>query len=217
MYKKWRWNIAQFVERRWWQNYLKNKEVQPYLQWKLAYWQGLYDKCKLYFEVNPNDSVLDAGCGPAGAFMLFDKMDTTAFDPLIDTYETDLPHFKKSMYPQIHFVNAGLEDFNSDKQFQVIFCMNAINHVEDIYKSFDKLISLATHGAHLVVTIDAHNYSIFKKLFRMLPGDILHHHQYDLDEYKSMLTDRGCSLLGIEKLKHEFFFDHYMIIVRKAN
>ncbi len=216
MFKKWRWNIAQFVERKWWQNYLKNKDVQAYLQWKYEYWLSLYKKCNTYFEVKPSDAVLDAGCGPAGVFMLFDKNNTTAFDPLIDSYQNDLPHFKKSMYPSINFVNAGLENFESDKQYNVIFCMNAINHVEDIYKSFDKLISFASSQAYIVVTIDAHNYSIFKKIFRMLPGDILHPHQYDLNEYQKMLTDRSCTILGTELLKHEFFFDHYMIIAKKT-
>lgn len=28
---KWRWNAAQFAERKWWQNYLKTKEVSEYL------------------------------------------------------------------------------------------------------------------------------------------------------------------------------------------
>lgn len=68
-------------------------------------------------------------------FMLFENNKTVAFDPLIDVYETDLPHFKKNMYPYVHFVNAGLEDFTSTEKFDILFCMNAINHVHDIEKA----------------------------------------------------------------------------------
>ena len=210
-----RWNAAQFAERNWWKKYLKNKDVKEYLVWKKKYWQTLLETCTKYFEIKKEDNVLDAGCGPAGMYMSFEAHDTEAFDPLINHYENDLPHFKKEMYPAVSFVNAGLEDFSSTKKFDIIFCMNAINHVQDIEKSFDNLISYANKGAKIVVTIDAHNHAIFKHIFKLLPGDILHPHQYDLKEYQEMLTQRDCKMIATELLKHEFFFDHYLLIAEK--
>ena len=212
---KWRWNTAQFAERKWWQNYLKNKEVSEYLSWKKNYWNQLLQKCTPFFSINEKDTILDAGCGPAGMFMLFDKNNTTAFDPLIDTYEDDLPHFNKSYYPSVTFINKGLEDISINEKFDKIFCMNAINHVHNIELSYDNLIHLAKTKAYIIVTIDAHNHSFFKKLFRLLPGDILHPHQYDLKEYEDFLTSRNCDLVQSIHLKHEFFFDHYMLIAKK--
>lgn len=212
---KWRWNTAQFAERKWWQNYLKNKDVVEYHSWKKNYWNDLLQKCNPFFSINENDTILDAGCGPAGMFMLFDKNKTTAFDPLIDTYENDLPHFKKNNYPTVTFINKGLEDISINENFDKIFCMNAINHVHDINLSYDNLINLAKKDAYIIVTIDAHNHSFFKHLFRLLPGDILHPHQYDLKEYEDFLTSRNCDLIQSIHLKHEFFFDHYMLIAKK--
>ncbi|MBL7765758.1 MAG: methyltransferase domain-containing protein [Chitinophagaceae bacterium] len=211
----WRWKSAQFAERKWWQRYLKGKDVKEYLQWKQGYWQNLLNICAHYFPIKDSDHILDAGCGPAGMFICFNRPGTTAFDPLMDNYEKDLPHFKRAMYPEVNFVNAGLEDFQSPELFDVVFCMNAINHVADIERSFDQLVKLAKPGAHIVVTIDAHNHTFFKTLFRLLPGDILHPHQYDLNEYQRMLNERGCTLVGTDLLKHEFFFDHYVLVVRK--
>jgi len=211
----WRWNAAQFAERNWWKNYLKNKEVAPYLEWKKTYWQQLLTVCSRYFQVKAGDRILDAGCGPAGMFMLFNEYRTVAFDPLIHSYEKDLPHFSTALYPQVEFVEAGLEDFQTSEKFDVLFCMNAINHVKDIEASYDNLLSHAASGAWIVITIDAHNHSFFKHLFRLLPGDILHPHQYDLKEYQAFMTQRECELVGTEHLKHEFFFDHYMLIGRK--
>jgi 2-polyprenyl-6-hydroxyphenyl methylase/3-demethylubiquinone-9 3-methyltransferase len=77
------------------------------------------------------------------------------------------------------------------------------------------LIELAKPNAFVIVTIDAHNYSFFKKIFRLLPGDILHPHQYDLNEYEKFLTSRNCDLIKSIHLKQEFFFDHYMLIAQK--
>jgi 2-polyprenyl-3-methyl-5-hydroxy-6-metoxy-1,4-benzoquinol methylase len=212
---KWRWKAAQFAERKWWQNYLKHKDVTQYLRWKKAYWQNLLEVCQPFFTIKSSDHILDAGCGPAGMFMLFDQQKTTAFDPLIEVYQKDLPHFKRSMYPQVEFVASGLENFYSTQQFDVVFCMNAINHVSDIEKSYDNLVALTKPNAHLVITIDAHNHSFFKKMFRLLPGDILHPHQLDLKEYEAMLTSRGCKIVTSIMLKKEFFFNHYIIIAKR--
>lgn len=213
---KWRWNIAQFAERRWWQSYLKNKDVQEYLSWKKKYWQKILDLCKPYLTIASTDVILDAGCGPAGMFMLFPDHKTIAFDPLLDRYESDIPHFKKKFYPNTEFVSAGLEDFIAPQQVDKIFCMNAINHVQDIELSFDKLVSFGKHGSYLIITIDAHNHSFFKHVFRLLPGDILHPHQYDLKEYQSLITNRGYNMLASIHVKHEFFFDHYILIAQKT-
>ena len=209
---KWRWNTAQFAERKWWQNYLKHKDVNEYLIWKKNYWQNLLDICLKHIHISPSDCILDAGCGPAGMFMLFEQHDTVAFDPLIDSYEIDLPHFTKSMYPNVRFIKSGLEEFSIEEKFNVIFCMNAINHVHDIQLSYDNLFAHAAHKGYVIITIDAHNHSFFKHLFRLIPGDVLHPHQYDLEEYKKLMTDRGCEIIATEHLKHEFFFDHYMLI-----
>jgi 2-polyprenyl-6-hydroxyphenyl methylase/3-demethylubiquinone-9 3-methyltransferase len=70
-------------------------------------------------------------------------------------------------------------------------------------------------SSNIIVTIDAHNHSFFKKLFRLLPGDILHPHQYDLKEYEDFLTSRNCDIIQSIHLKHDFFFDHYMLIAKK--
>ncbi len=212
---KWRWKSAQFIERRWWQRYLKNRNVKDYLNWKTNFWQNLLAKCHHYFNIPTNANILDAGCGPAGIFIALPSHRVTAFDPLIDKYEKDLAHFKKSDYPTVIFFKAGLEDFQIDQPFDIIFCMNAINHVFDIAHSFDQLVRMGKSGSHLVVTIDAHNHTLIKKLFQAIPGDILHPHQYDLNEYQRMLTSRGCELIGTELLKHTFLFDHYMLIARK--
>ncbi len=194
---------------------MKKKEVSGYLKWKKEYWKKLLTTCHHYFILNKTHSVLDAGCGPAGVFIALNENKVTAFDPLTDQYELDLPHFKKSMYPNVTFVTAGIEDFPNEQTYDTIFCMNAINHVFDIQKSVDKLVSLAASRSHIIITIDAHNHAIFKKLFRLLPGDILHPHQYDLNEYQQMFTTRGCLIEGTELLKHTFLFDHYMLIITK--
>lgn len=209
------WKIAQKAELLWWKNYLKDKDTVEYLQWKKKYWKQLMDKFSDAVQPHALDTVLDAGCGPAGIYMVLDKCVVDAVDPLVDEYERNLSHFKKNNYPFVNFFSQPFEEFFVDKKYQLVFCMNAINHVADLKKSFGKLISSVKSDGYLIITIDAHNHSFLKYLFRLLPGDILHPHQYDIEEYKKMITVRGCEIIKEIKLKHEFFFDHYLIVGKK--
>ncbi len=210
-----RWKIAQAAEIRWWQNYLKKKPVGDYLTWKKAYWEKLLDEIEVH--TKPNSQVLDAGCGPAGIFMVTNACKTDAVDPLLNDYAEKIDHFKKENYPSVRFYSQALEAYTPDVAYDTIFCMNAINHVSDLDQCFDKLVEMTKPGGELVVSIDAHNYGFFKHLFRLLPGDILHPHQFDLEEYQEMLTKRNCTITRTVLYNKEFFFNYFILVVKKAD
>jgi len=208
-----RWKVAQAAEIKWWERYLKHKPKEGYLAWKYDYWKRLLAKTEVI--VKDGDRVLDAGCGPAGVFMVLEDQKVDAVDPLLDSYETKLNHFDKKDYPHTRFFAQPLEAFEAEHQYDQVFCLNAINHVADLDLCFDKLVDATKPGGDLIVSIDAHNYTGFKHIFRLLPGDILHPHQYDLKEYEDMLTKRGCSLSKSLLYKKEFFFNYYVLVVKK--
>ncbi len=210
---KLRWKVAQAAEIRWWQNYLKKKPKADYLKWKKEYWNTLLQETEVSIE--PSDRILDAGCGPAGIFMIFDGNSVDAVDPLLDDYEQKLEHFDPKNYPNTTFINAPLEKFKLNQPFDKVFCLNAINHVSDLGLCFDILNASVRRGGTLVCSIDAHNHSIFKHIFRLLPGDILHPHQYDLDEYKKMLEDRGFTIQKNILKDQQFFFNYYVLVATK--
>lgn len=208
-----RWKIAQSAEIRWWQQYLRHKPKADYLLWKRQYWTDFL--IKIGVQPSYNDRILDAGCGPAGIFTIFNENEVVAIDPLLDDYESKLDHFDRQQYPNVHFEHIALENYINNQPFSLVFCLNAINHVADLDHCFDQLVEQTEQGGTLVVSIDAHNYSIFKHIFRLLPGDILHPHQYDLEEYKTMLADRNISIQNTVLVKKEFLFNYYTIVGQK--
>lgn len=212
----WRWKIAQWAEIRWWENYLKKKDKHEYAQWKSNYWTNLLGTLGDDFKVPKGASVLDAGCGPSGIFTIFPNQKVTAIDPLLNQYTEKLAYFDKTEYPYVDFICTGLEAYQAKKSFDVVCCMNVINHVKDIAGSTDNLVASLKSGGQLLLTIDAHNYGFFKHIFRALPGDILHPHQYDLAEYEDMLTKRGLTILKTVLIQDAFFFDHYLILAEKS-
>lgn len=210
-----RWRIAQFFELRWWKRYLANKDKQAYLDWKRAYWQRFLGLSGI--EIAPNARVLDAGCGPAGIFTILQAREVHALDPLLDHYEAELPHFHRADYPQVRFFNQPLENFTpAGEGYDVVFCLNAINHVADLEAAFDRLVALTRPGGTLAVSVDAHNYWLLKRIFRLVPGDILHPHQFDLMEYESMLTRRGLRVERTVLVKKELIFNYFLLVATRA-
>lgn len=208
-----RWKIAQAAEIRWWKNYLKTKPVADYVAWKTDYWNDFLRT--IGYAPLAKQRVLDAGCGPAGVFMALGGHQVDALDPLLDAYARDLPHFSPKDYPWARFISQPIENFVQEQAYDTVFCLNAINHVAQLDDCMDTLVSATRRGGQLVVSIDAHNHPFFKRVFRVLPGDILHPHQYDLAEYEAMLTRRGCTIEQRHLLKKAFFFNYFVLVARR--
>ncbi len=206
-----RWKIAQYFEARWWRNYLKGKSLPDYLDWKRQYWFDFLKKIGV--EVPPNASVLDAGCGPAGIFLVFPENRVTAIDPLLGKYRPIFPHFTDGSLRNARFVEVPLEQLDASQKYDVVFCLNAINHVADLEVCLKKLREVTRSGGRLVLSVDAHNWLFFKHIFQLVPGDILHPHQLDLEGYKKRLMENGFQIEAIKPLKREFFFSYQAFIL----
>ncbi len=210
----WRWKMAQWLELRWWRNYQRGKTAADYLAWKRNYWNTLLQGAGL--QVPERATVIDFGCGPAGVFIALPQASVTAVDPLLNQYKQHIHFFNTTAYPNVRFINLPMEAYKAERSYDWAFCMNAINHVADIQKAFQILCQSVRPGGKIVVSIDAHNHRFFKHLFRLIPGDALHPHQYDLEEYKSFLSAGGCTDIQVYPVKKEFFFSHMVLIANAS-
>lgn len=213
--KNLRWKIAQAAEWRWWIRYLRSKPKAGYLEKKRAYWLRILEHLNS-LNIKQGARVLDAGCGPAGIFMVLEQQEVIAVDPLLDIYEQKLPHFSKDAYPWVRFKTEKLESYKSDYTLDFVFCLNAINHVDNIDKALDRLFEALKPGGQLILSVDAHKYQILKKIFQWLPGDILHPHQYDKQEYSEMLEFRAGKITNQICLKPGGIFDYFLIVAEKS-
>lgn len=209
-----KWRFAQQLELNWWKQYLKNKNVEDYLTWKKNYWNQFLKNIPIERKIDPNESVLDAGCGPAGIFSIMNQKNY-AVDPLLDQYENNLPHFSKLKYPQTTFITSQLEELKLNMQFDWIFCLNAINHTHDIKKSLHVLYEHLKPTGCLVLSSDLHNYNLLKWGFRAVPGDALHPQQHSKNDYHNMLTECGFKVKSTKMYKSGFIFDYQVFILSK--
>lgn len=213
MWKHWKWRLAQYLELAWWKRYLRRWDAGQYSEAKKVYWQRVLSAAGI--ALAPGEHVLDAGCGPAGIFIALPHQQVDAVDPLLAHYEQYLPVFQSANYPHVRFWPQPLEDFRPTLPYRHVFCLNAINHVRDIRHSMQVLCDALAPGGALVLSVDAHRYSWCCRLFRLLPGDVLHPHQYTATEYVQMLETHGLCIERQEILKTELIFAHYLYVARK--
>lgn len=209
-----RWKLAQFFEIYWWKNYLKKKQTDEYLEKKKIYWEKIRYLCGDALVIEKDQRIADLGCGPSGIYTVLTEQSLTAVDPLLDHYEKHLAVFRKSNYQNVDFITSSIENFTTPLRFDMVFCMNAINHVDDIQQSIHKISEITKPGGTLVMSIDSHRFTFLKNIFTWLPGDILHPHQYDIHEYENMLQKNNFKVLKKIKLKNDLIFTHYMIIAK---
>ncbi len=210
-----KWRIAQSLELKWWKKYLSDKNINEYLVWKAGYWDEMLFSIEKYIELPEHHDILDAGCGPAGIFIALKRNSVVAVDPLLDEYVAngllDTSHF-----PWTTFVTNSLENIEYTDKFDYIFCLNAINHVNDLEKCYDNLVRALKPGGTLIISTDAHRHGWLKKIFQWLPGDMLHPVQLDIREYNEHLTKRGLSITQTILYKKEPIFDYYITLAKKG-
>lgn len=211
--KSLRWRIAQFLEIRWWKNYLSNKDVSTYLEWKIKYWKQLLSELS-ELKIPENASILDAGCGPAGVFIALSQYHVKAIDPLLDEYKS-LAHYQPERFKNVNFQTQTIEGMDNQSLYDVIFCLNAINHVSNIELAYDNLCNNIKESGYLVISIDAHNSNFLKRIFKALPGDALHPHQYNLNEYEKFLTSRGFTIRQTLLKEKGNIFNYYVQVAQK--
>jgi 2-polyprenyl-6-hydroxyphenyl methylase/3-demethylubiquinone-9 3-methyltransferase len=209
-----KWKLAQKLEYKWWVQYLRKRNPAEYLANKIKYWEKVLTTIGDVVTIEPTSVILDAGCGPAGIFLAFPNHQVDAIDPLLDKY-TQLSIFKPEKFPWTRFRTMPIEALSEVDQYDAIFCLNAINHVNDIDDCFKNLIQALKPGGTLIMSTDAHRHIFLKKIFQYLPGDMLHPIQLDVSEYAAFFDKYKVSLVKKILFKRMSIFDYYILIAKK--
>lgn len=206
--------MAQRLEAWWWRFYLRRQPVEEYLAWKRRYWHLLLEKTGV--QADPHHRILDAGCGPAGIFLLFPAQEVVAVDPLVEVYRRRLSRLSGHWSANTDFVACALETFRPNRPFDLVFCLNAINHVADPDVCLANLRQATASGGHLILTVDAHHHAFLEALFRLVPGDVLHPQQWSLAGYLRKLEMAGFVPVKTARLKQGAIFDYFLVVAKPA-
>lgn len=68
----------------------------------------------------------------------------------------------------------------------------------------------------IIISTDAHRYNFLKNIFQLIPGDMLHPHQFNLKEYNNFLVKRDLKIITDILIKEEIIFNYYITIAKKS-
>ncbi|MBI1222421.1 MAG: methyltransferase domain-containing protein [Bacteroidetes bacterium] len=211
-----RWKIAQKAELKWWKNYLGKHESTEYLQWKKSYWIDFLNKIAVH--PKKDDICLDAGCGPAGINIVLGNTSFTCVDPLLNSYREQFnAHTVQNEKHQ--FRQQHLEDLKETAHYDLIFCLNVINHVSDWKLAGQNLWNALKPGGTLVLSTDVHRIPWLKYPFRLFQWDILHPQQHSESDYLHWFKSafRESALVRNNTLKKTGFFRYQVFVLKKEN
>lgn len=212
-----KWKLAQWLEIRWWKRYLSKKDIASYLNWKRSYWLSFLEKIGKDFEPHPGARVLDAGCGPAGLFMVLEHQTLTAIDPLLDQYAENIPHFDPDAYPWVDFKAQQLEHALPSDCFDFVYCLNVINHVQHPEEVVRNINQSLKKGGMFVLSVDTHRYKWLRNVFRFIPLDALHPHQATKHDYLELCRQHGFDLQNQLRLSEGFIFNYDVFVFKKID
>ena len=136
-----------------------------------------------------------------------------AVDPLLERYR-ELAHFDPERQPWVQWHTGTLEAYAPAAPYDYVFCLNVINHVRDLGRALEVLAEALRPTGTLVLSVDAHRYAWLKPLFRAIPGDALHPHQFDLAEYEALCRARGLHVERRLRYKRETIFDYWILVLK---
>lgn len=148
-------------------------------------WTELHQKPKYLSELKVDASlftgkrVLDVGAGPIPSATCFEGCELYALDPLMSVYrDLGFPH---ELYQQVHFIDSPAEDLPfEDNFFDAIISVNAIDHVDNLYRVAQELKRVAKEDCLFAMHVNYHkpticepveiNDDIFNILFGWVQG-----------------------------------------------
>jgi len=165
---------------------------------------------RLEFILNNSDksiskkNVLDIGCGGGliSEFLAKKKAQVTGIDENICSIKQAKKHAKINSV-RIKYLNQSLDSFfkKNKKKFDLILCLEVLEHVNDVEKILDKITKLLNPGATLILSTINRNLKslIFAKIFGeyILNWIPIGTHQFE----KFLKPEEISELLKLKKIK----------------
>ena len=144
----------------------------------------------------PNGSVLDIGCGTCAQTLALLKRGyhITAIDSSDRMVENAKQILKKSGFPPEIIHLKSLFDLSENEKFDVIMCLDVIEHIEDDFEAFRILCNSLKKDGILLISVPA-----VKFLYSKRDEELGHYRRYDQDRLTSLFN--SCDDIVLERIR----------------
>ena len=175
-----RWLTAQAQEK----GSLENVEdIREWVRVRRQSWANLLDSLKNEIAFDNSTRVLDIGGGPTSIFLALKEGEKYVIDPLSECLFELNPFMKEvEEYKDVNFIASPIEEVTLDKQFDLIFAINAIDHFVELKATIDKIDELLAPSGTLVVIVDCYADPAVRNVIRFFDADLPHPHHLVIDD-----------------------------------
>ena len=160
---------------------------------------GLRIRCRNILSLIPENKnyqrILDAGSG-SGVLTFaiarkFKQAKVTGFDLNQEEIDISKKIAEKNGYDNINFKNIDVETMDNDNCFDLIICVDILEHIQNDISALNKLYAALAENGILVLHVPAlyRRYPVFKKHLNFdVPSHVRHGYEIDAIETKLIKT-----------------------------
>lgn len=180
-----RWLAAQEQERR----VIESAEdIKTRISERRRTWAKLLELLKDDVTFDNSKRVLDVGCGATSIFLALRQGTKYAVDPNLERLFQLHPFVREvEEYKDVNFVSSPIEGVTFDKQFDLIFMINVLDHVAELKPVIDKIDELLVASGILILPVDCYADRIVRSIQRFFDADLPHPHHFVAEDVIALL------------------------------
>ena len=164
--------------------------IQEWIRVRRLDWTNLLNLLKNEIVFDGSKRVLDIGGGPASIFLALSEGEKYTVEPNLDCLFQLHPFIKEiEEYKDVIFISRPIEDVVIDKQFDLIFIINVLDHVGATKPVVDKISELLAPTGTLVVLVDCYFDSVVRNIIKIFDIDLPHPHHWVVKDVMKLFSN----------------------------
>ena len=162
---------------------VRAEDITEFLRLRRHTWASLVDLLKGEIAFDSSKRILDIGCGPTSVFLALRGGEKYVVDPTLERLFQLHPFMREvEEYRDVNFVSRPIEETTFDKQFDLIFTINALDHVGALKPVIDKIDELLTACGILVIIVDCYADRAVRNIMSFFDVDLPHPHHFIVED-----------------------------------
>jgi SAM-dependent methyltransferase len=155
------------------------EDVREWLRVRRQTWASLVEWLKGEISLDGSTEILDIGSGPTSIFLALREGKKYAVDPIY-RHLFELHPFMKEVeeYRDVNFIASPIEEAVIDKQFDLIFTINVLDHVGELKPVIGRMDELLAPSGTLVIIVDCYADKVVRNMVSFFDVDVPHPHHF---------------------------------------
>lgn len=168
------------------------ESVTRHLYMRKSSWANLIISLKGFIDFCSSTRVLDIGGGSTSVFLGLRQGKKYVVDPNLDHFFQRYPFARElPEYKDVNFISLPIEEAVFDKAFDVIFSINALDHMANLRAVVSKLDELLAPSGTLVLVVDCYADQLVARIIRFFDVDPPHPHHLVAGDIQRLFTGYG--------------------------